>query len=90
MQICDASKVKLQPLVKIEEVQVVLEAELESKAIISGARETEGLSEEEAFKKYLCDLTNMVRVVYEERNTRMARDISKSPHREGNSKDKKR
>lgn len=54
-----------------------------------GARETKGLSEEEAFKKYLYDLTDMVRVLYEERNTKMDGESSKSPHGEGSSKDKR-
>ena len=36
------------PSIEIEEVKVVPEAELESKSIMSGARETEGISKEEA------------------------------------------
>ena len=80
---------KFYPSIEIEEVQAVPEAELESKAIMSEEREIEGLSEEEAFKKYFYDLTDMVRVIYEERNTRMAGEGFKSPHGEGSSEDKK-
>lgn len=60
------------PSIEIEEVQEILETKLESTTIMLGARETEGLSEEEVFKKSFYDLTDMVRVLYEERNTRMA------------------
>lgn len=77
------------PSVEIEEVQAVPEAKLESKSIMFGERETEGLSEEEEFKKYVYDLTNMVRVLYEERNTRMVGESCKSPHGEESSEDKK-
>jgi len=56
---------------------------------MSGEIETDGLSEVETFKKYFYDLTDMVRILYEERNSRMAGESSKSPHAEGNSEDKK-
>ena len=39
------------PSIEIEEVQAVPEAKLESKAIMSGARENKGILEEEALKK---------------------------------------
>ena len=54
-----------------------------------GARETEGFLEEEAFKKDFYDLTDMVRILYEEMNTRMVGESSKSPHGEGSLEDKK-
>jgi len=56
---------------------------------MSGARENEVLSEEEAFKKAFYDLNDMVRVLYEERNTKMVGESSKPPHGEGSSRDKK-
>ena len=68
---------------EIEEVQVAPEAELESIAIMSGVGETEGISEEEAFKRDFYDLTERVRILFEKRNTRMVGENSKSPHGEG-------
>ena len=76
-------------LAEIEEVQVALEAEIESVAIISSVGEIEGISEEEAFKKAFYDLTKMVMVLYEERNTKMVGGNSKPPHGEVTSIDKK-
>ena len=66
------------PSIDIEEVKAVPKAELESKAIMSGVRETKGLSKEEAFNKDFYDLTDMVRVLYEKRKTRMIGYNSKS------------
>ena len=55
-----------------------------------GEREHEGpSSEEEDFKKYFYSLTEMVKVLYEERNTRMVGESSKPPHGEGSSEDKR-
>ena len=51
---------------------------------MSGEREHEGPSlEEEEFKKAFYTLTEMVKVLYKERNTRMVGEISKRPHVEG-------
>ena len=77
------------PSIEIEEVQAIQKTEPESIGIMLGGRDIEGLSEEEAFKKSFYDLTNMVRVLYEQRNTRMAGENSKNPHGEGSSGDKK-
>ena len=72
-------------LTEIEEVQFALEDELESIAIMSGFGETEGLSEEEAYKKDFYELIERVRILFEDRDTRMVGENSKSPHGEGNS-----
>ena len=56
---------------------------------MSGVGETEGILEEEAFKKAFYNLTEMGRVLYEERSTRMVGGNSKPPHGEGNSEDKR-
>jgi len=55
---------------------------------MSRATWNKGLSEEDAFKKCFYDLTDMVRVLYEGRNTRMVGESFKSTHGEGSSKDK--
>ena len=75
-------------LAEIEEVQVAPKAELESIAIISGFGETEGLSEEEACKKAFYGLTERVKILFEERSTRMVGENSKSPHGEGTLEEK--
>ena len=74
---------------EIEEVQVAPEVELESISIMLGFRETKFLSEEEAYKKAFYELTERVRILFEERSTRMVEGNSKSPHGEGTSEDKK-
>jgi hypothetical protein len=81
---------KVLPSTEIEVVQAVPIFEPESLAIMSGQREPEGpSSEEEEFKKAFYTLTEMVKVLYEERNTRMVGESSKPPHGEGSSEDKK-
>jgi len=78
------------PSTKIEEVQAVPISELESIAIMFREREPEGpSSKHEELKKALFTLTEMVKVLYEERNTRMVGESSKPPHGEGSSEDKK-
>ena len=58
------------PSTEIEEVQAVPIFEPESTTIMSGERDTDGpSSEEEEFKKDLFTLTEIVKVLYEERNT---------------------
>jgi len=75
---------------EIEEVQAIPISEPESITIMSIEREPEGpSSKEEEFKKAFYTLTEMVKVLYEERNTRMVGESSKPPHGEGSSEDKK-
>jgi len=78
------------PSTEIEEVQTVPVSELESIVIMSREKEPKGPSlEEEEFKKAFLTLIEMVKVLYEERNTRMVGGSSKPPHGEGSSEDKK-
>jgi len=61
-----------------------------STTIMSGEKEPEGpFSKEEGLKKSFFNLTKMVKVLYEERNTRMVGESSKLSHGEGISKDKR-
>ena len=72
------------PSIEIEEVQVVPIFERESTAVMSREREPGVPSlEEEEINKYFYTLTKMVKVLYEDRNTRMVGEISKRPHVEG-------
>ena len=74
----------------IEEVQSVQIFEPESIAIMSRERELRGPSSEvKEFKTYFSTLTEMVKVLYEERNTRMVGESSKPPYGEGSSESKK-
>ena len=65
---------------EIEEVQVAPEVELESISIMPRVGDTKGISEEEAYKKDFYELTERVRILFEERSTRMVEENSKSPH----------
>lgn len=81
---------KVFPSIDIKEVQAVQIFEPESIVIMFGEREPKGPSlEEEEFKKSFYTLIDMVKVLYEERNTIMVQEISKPPHGEGSSEDKK-
>jgi len=78
------------PSIEIEEVQSVQIYEPESIAIMFGQRESEGpSSKEEEFKKSFYNLTEMVKVLYEDRNTIMVGESYKRPHGEGNSENEK-
>ena len=78
------------PSTEIKEVKAVPIFEPKSIAIMFGEREPEGpSSEEEEFKKDFYTLNDIVKVLYEERNTRMVGESSKPPHGEGSSEDKK-
>lgn len=56
---------------------------------MSREREDESPSlEEKEFKKYFYTLTEMVKVLYEERSTRMVGESSKPPHGDGSSEEK--
>lgn len=78
------------PSIEIEELQTIQISKSESIDIMSGEIEFGGpSSEEEYFKKDFYTLTEMVKVLYEERNTRMVGESSKLPHGEGSSEDKK-
>lgn len=69
------------PSTEIEEVKAIPISELESTAIMSREIGPKGpSSEEEEFKKAFYTLTEMVKVLYEERNTRMVGESSKPPH----------
>ena len=75
---------------EIEEVQSIQIFEPQSIAIMSGERDPEGpSSEEEEFKNAFYTLTEMVKFLYKEKNTRMVGGSSKPPHGEGSSENKK-
>ena len=56
---------------------------------MSSVGEIKGLSKEESYKKDFYDLNERVRIIFEERSTKMVGENSKSPHGEGTSKERK-
>ena len=77
--------------VEIEEVQIAQEAEviekvqeseveIESLAIMSGAGETHGHSEEEDVKRYLKYIQRMVKIMFDAFTAKRTREGSKPPH----------